>query len=344
MPRRLRAVRPSPARASRAGRRGARCLAGLALCAFSASGIAHGHALSAGYLELTPHGPDRWAVVLRPPKAAFTSQIRPEWPEHCRATPQPAPIDERRWLLTCRGRLETIGVTGFAGRAEEIMVRVKATSTTGPSDELYRLNDATPHVERPREPIDPGRWRALQAYFHLGVEHILAGYDHLSFIALLVLLVRRAPAIVGHLSLFTLAHSITLTLAALDVLVLPAAPTEVVIALSIAFAAREVLRPRRSPTVALTFGFGLLHGLGLAGALTEIGLPPHRQPEALLGFNLGVEAGQIACVALLGLGAMAGTRLLAARRPAFDRFAAYAIGGAAAYWVYARLSEMSHGV
>jgi len=140
-------------------------------------------------------------------------------------------------------------------------------------------------------------------YFVLGVEHILFGIDHLLFVLALVLIVRGVSLLVKTITAFTIAHSITLALATLGVVNVPSAPVEAVIALSIVFIAVEIVRSQRGQ-VGLTarapwivaFTFGLLHGFGFAGALGEVGLPANEIPLALLLFNVGVEAGQLAFI------------------------------------------------
>ena len=142
-----------------------------------------------------------------------------------------------------------------------------------------------------------------RTYFLLGVEHILLGIDHLLFVLALLLLVRNPWMLVKVITAFTVAHSITLAVAALGWAHIPQAPVEAVIALSIMFVAAETIRQRRDGTDLtskapwiVAFAFGLLHGLGFGGALKEIGLPQSDVPLALLTFNLGVEAGQLVFV------------------------------------------------
>jgi hypothetical protein len=147
---------------------------------------------------------------------------------------------------------------------------------------------------------------AVIRYLSLGVEHILGGIDHLSFVACLVLVIGNLRLLLLTLTSFTLAHSLTLAASALDIVRLPQRPVEAVIALSIALVAREAVLgannragfASRSPWV-LAFGFGLLHGFGFAGALAEIGLPDAAQLQALLMLNVGVELGQIGLVIAL---------------------------------------------
>ena len=152
-------------------------------------------------------------------------------------------------------------------------------------------------------------------FFRLGVHHIASGYDHILFLLALILVAPIAaggrpgephPVRPGLLYLlkvvtaFTIAHSLTLALAALDVVRVPGRPVEAAIALSIAFVALENITGRGlSHRWWLVFGFGLVHGLGFARVLAETGLPPGLATPALVAFNLGVEAGQIAVVGLL---------------------------------------------
>lgn len=162
----------------------------------------------------------------------------------------------------------------------------------------------------------PDRWRAFQDYFRAGVWHILSGIDHLLFLLSLLLpavLIRKSgrwepvrearPALIGILKVvtaFTLAHSITLSLAALDVVRLPSRLTESVIAASIIVAALNNIFPVITESRArIAFGFGLLHGFGFASVLSDMGLPPGARLISLFSFNLGIEAGQMSVVLLV---------------------------------------------
>ncbi len=178
----------------------------------------------------------------------------------------------------------------------------------------------------------------------LGVEHILLGVDHLLFVLALLLLVRGVRRLVATVTAFTVAHSITLGAATLGFVHVPPAPVEAVIALSILFLASELARRRAGGNADLTerfpwvvaFSFGLLHGFGFAGALSEVGVPAQAVPLALLFFNVGVELGQLLFIAaVFGLGWLA--RASALRVPSgWQRAAAYGIGCVAAFWVVQR--------
>jgi hypothetical protein len=177
-------------------------------------------------------------------------------------------------------------------------------------------------------------------YLRLGVEHILTGYDHLAFLFGLLAVCRGLGSVLAIVTAFTLAHSLTLALAALGVFTLPSAVVEPLILASIIAVAVDNLRPGE-PTRhrwVVAFAFGLIHGFGFAGVLAELGLGRDGAPIALplLGFNLGVELGQ-ACVAVLVLPLLFRLR----RLPAFDRHGGRAIsllvGLTGAYWLVARL-------
>jgi hydrogenase/urease accessory protein HupE len=202
----------------------------------------------------------------------------------------------------------------------------------------------------------PGPFEVITSYTWLGIEHILLGIDHLLFVAALVMLVRGRRQLLLTITAFTVAHSITLALATLGVLNVPGPPVEAVIALSIAFVAVEIVRRHNGhPSLAsekpwlVAFSFGLLHGLGFAGALAEVGLPQNSIPLALLFFNVGVEIGQLLFVAALLLAAAAFRRVRAhvSTNPVDPRFTvvlpAYAIGGLASFWLFERIAAFTGG-
>ena len=187
-------------------------------------------------------------------------------------------------------------------------------------------------------------WEVARTYFMLGVEHILGGIDHLLFVLALMLLIRDPWMLVKTITAFTLAHSITLTGAALGYLSLPQAPVEAVIALSIAFVARELIlmkpgerRLSEAYPWVVAFSFGLLHGFGFAGALKEIGLPHGDVPLALFTFNLGVEAGQLVFVAAMLILYRAAMTMTQLPLPPLRTTMAYGIGAAATFWLLTRL-------
>ncbi|HTQ99589.1 MAG TPA: HupE/UreJ family protein [Candidatus Acidoferrum sp.] len=189
---------------------------------------------------------------------------------------------------------------------------------------------------------------SMRDYLWLGITHIWSGPDHLLYVLGLVLLIHNRRALVFTISAFTLAHSITLACAALDLVRLRPAPVEAVIALSIVYVAVELVNggrkraglAQRKPWL-IAFTFGLLHGFGFAGALQQIGLPQQAVAWALLLFNLGIEAGQLLFVAaVLALGAVC-FRLLPASESWLRRLLPYGIGSIASFWLLERLAAMS---
>jgi hydrogenase/urease accessory protein HupE len=194
----------------------------------------------------------------------------------------------------------------------------------------------------------PGRWEVVQTYTLLGIEHILTGIDHLLFVLALVILVKGTRRLLWTVTAFTIAHSITLALATLGVINVPGPPVEATIALSIVFVASEIIAQARGreglaarkPWL-VAFSFGLLHGLGFAGALAEVGLPQNAIPLALLFFNVGVEIGQLLFIAGVLAFAHLAKRVAGGwvQPAAVSVAAAYAIGGIASYWTIERISS-----
>ena len=148
-------------------------------------------------------------------------------------------------------------------------------------------------------PAEPSTGDVVRGYFVLGVQHILGGWDHLLFVTGLLLIARGWRALLLAVSGFTLAHSLTLSLAALGFVHVPIPPTEAAIALSILFLAREALQPpgrslaQRFPLFVSAL-FGLLHGLGFAAALGEVGLPPARDRVGAAVLQSGCGSGAAA--------------------------------------------------
>jgi len=181
-------------------------------------------------------------------------------------------------------------------------------------------------------------------YLGLGAEHILLGIDHLLFVLGLLLLVHGFVPLVKTITAFTAAHSLTLCASVLGYIPVDRAPIEAAIALSIVLLAREIVAAdrglihltHRKPWL-VAFIFGLLHGLGFAGALGEIGLPESAIPLALLFFNLGVEAGQLVFVIALIAAARMLTKVVRAPLPWLQPVLGYGLGALATLWFFDRL-------
>jgi len=245
-----------------------------------------------------------------------------------------------RARLRCDGGLvgKRIAIDGLEATRTDVLVRIERADGTTQTVRLTPEDTAFTVVAAQSGIAVAG------AYFGLGVEHILLGIDHLLFVLALLFLVGSWPRLVATVTAFTAAHSLTLAAATLGWVHVPQKPVEAAIALSIVFVAADLLRPReasltrRMPWV-VAFAFGLLHGFGFAGALSATGVPAHAVPIALLFFNLGVEAGQLAFIAGVWvlfwgahrLGARPNTSSWQVAR-AVSTPAAYAIGALAAFW------------
>lgn len=195
--------------------------------------------------------------------------------------------------------------------------------------------------------IIPGKTdkgQVVKTYTILGVEHILFGLDHLLFVLALIIITKGFKKVLKTITAFTLAHSITLSMAVLGYANVPGPPVEAIIALSIVFLAVEILKningeqtlTSKKPWL-VAFTFGLLHGFGFAGALAEVGLPQSEIPLALAFFNVGVELGQIGFVIL----ALILIKILALNKNwpmALKKLPAYAIGSIAMFWMIERIT------
>ncbi len=249
-----------------------------------------------------------------------------------------------RWTLDCGSR----GLVGGRIAIRELgSARIAALVRIELADgrQLRRLlnADAPSLLILEREaPSD-----VLRTYLELGFSHILGGLDHLLFVLGLVLLVHGGRALLLLVSGFTLGHSLTLALSILGMIRAPGGAIEVLIAISLLLVALELTREeggtpswlRRLPGPA-ALGFGLLHGLGFAGTLAEIGIPSHEVPLALLSFNLGIEAGQLLFVAAVLL-LRAGLHRAFPEPPRWAlRLPAYALGSLAAFWCFERFAGL----
>jgi hydrogenase/urease accessory protein HupE len=318
-------------------------LLALLLCLIASPAMAD--ELRPGYLEFTQSSATEWMLVWKSPmRGGVTPQTAPVLPEGCEAKGEPS--RERlpaafviTYRVACPGDIsgKTIGLSDFQASQTDVLVRV---APLGRPVQALRLTAAEPKAQIRAK---PDRWQVARTYFITGVDHIVFGYDHLLFVVSLVLLLNGFWTIAKAVTAFTVAHSITLIGTTLGFLGLPQRPVESVIALSILFLAVEIVKkrpdaPRLSERVpwVVAFGFGLLHGFGFAGALREIGLPESDVPTALLTFNLGVEAGQLAIVAAaLAVLALLRRFALPAVAPVL-RLSAYAIGTVSAFWFIER--------
>lgn len=327
----------------------ARLLLWLALLGASAAGADE---FKPAYLQLTERaapGPPHYDVLWKVPALdeSTTLKVAPVFPPGTLAL---SPKRSRfasgatvvTWRIAVPGGLggRTIAFDGAATGRTDILVRLVR------ADGSEQLGRVLPGATGFAVAALPGRFEVVRSYTRLGIEHILTGFDHLLFVLALVMLVTGARRLLATITAFTIAHSITLALATLGVLHVPGPPVEATIALSIVFVAGEIVARQRGreglaarqPWL-VAFSFGLLHGLGFAGALAEVGLPANAIPLALLFFNVGVEIGQLLFVAAV-LATTALVHRLVRPKPLWTTLLpAYAIGGLASYWVFERLAK-----
>lgn len=290
------------------------------------------HEMSMAEMELreTSRGEFLWQWSATNDKRPGASELVPHWPNGCTAEPN---------VLHCGpdGLAGTLEIEGVGQSYSAALVKIYWLDG---QSRVYTLTRGQPHVRLFGSADDKRGWSEIaSAYTMLGIEHILSGFDHLLFVFGLLFLVGFQRKLIWTITAFTAAHSLTLASAAMGWLTLRSPPVEATIALSIVLVAAEALHPRmtlarRFPAL-LAFLFGLVHGLGFAGALEEVGLPAHNLPTALLTFNVGVEIGQLMTVGFAAL-----VWLALRRWPLFQRGrtpALYGIGSVAAFWCFQRV-------
>jgi hydrogenase/urease accessory protein HupE len=306
----------------------------LLVCTLLISGAARAHEMTLAELDLRETSPGQfilqWGVGER---RAPSEEITVRWPSECRAEDA---------LLSC-GAEGLSGAVSMQGVGKSYSAAMLKVYWLDGQNRVYTFTSAQQTIRLYGSADDRrGSGEIARAYTILGVEHILTGFDHLLFVLALLFLVGFNRRLLYTITAFTLAHSVTLALAALGLLTLRSPPVEASIALSIVLVAGEALHggktfARRWPAL-VAFLFGLVHGLGFAGALKEIGLPQQHLPVALLTFNVGVELGQLLVVTLafaLYRAFAAVPRVALARVPAL-----YGIGAIAAYWSIGRVASL----
>jgi hydrogenase/urease accessory protein HupE len=316
--------------------------AALALCG---ANLATAHEVRPGLLELTQATDDSYGFLWKKPSGGEVElQIAPVVPPECRLV---VPGAQRlspgavvvSGQLSCPGGIagKTLGIAGLESTITDVLVRVNHADG--------RLES---HLLRPTTPSvtfggNGGLAERALGYVQLGFQHILLGADHLLFVLGLMLIVADRWMLVKTLTAFTVAHSITLALATLGYASAPLLPLNAAIALSILFLGPEIVRAWRGQTSftirhpwVVAFAFGLLHGFGFASGLTEMGLPKGEIPLALLLFNIGVEAGQLAFVLLVVL-LERSFGVLEVRWPLLlQRLPGYVVGTLGAFWTIQR--------
>jgi len=322
-----------------------RALLGVVLLATFARGVL-AHEVRPAYLELRGTGPDTYDALWKVPGQGEDLRLGlyVELPVGCTnaTAPRRSMVNDafiERWTVRCTRGLTggTIHIAGLTATTTDVLVRLERLDGGA---QVTRLTPAAPSfvVE-----AVPGALGVARTYVVLGVEHILTGIDHLLFVLALLIITRGGWRLVKTVSAFTVSHSVTLFAATLGFVHVPQAPVEAVIALSIVFLAAEAVRMHRgldgitarAPWV-VAFTFGLMHGLGFAGGLSEAGLPVGHIPTALVCFSVGVEAGHFLFIGV-ALSLIASVRRLRIPFPRWTELVPpYAIGTLAMFWVIER--------
>ena len=311
-------------------------------------GQAFAHELQPSSLELRQLTPERYEVIWRAP--IYYGKAHParlQLPEQWQTVGEPT-IKQlsdsalHRRVVSVPKRAIDGGVIRFLG--------LEATITDVFVRFIWLDGTQATAIARPNRPwveivAQRSGWQVAWDYTVLGVDHILSGFDHLTFVLALLLIVSGARRLLITVTSFTLAHSITLAAATLGVMWVPGPPVEATIALSILFLASELVKVNRGQTSltarypwVVAFTFGLLHGFGFAGALGDVGLPQNEIPLALLMFNVGVELGQLLFIAAV-LALLAVVRKVRTEWPDWaHQLPAYGIGSIAAFWFIERIS------
>lgn len=323
-----------------------RLLLGLCLMLATLGGTS-AHDLRPAYLALTETSPGTYDVFWKVPAMGDRRlSLTPQLPASAIETPREgAFLDDayaERWAFSAPDGLsgETISIDGLAAIRTDALVRIERLDG---GVQTVRLTPSSPALT---VAATQSALEVAKEYFLIGVEHILSGLDHLLFVLGLLLLLGGWRRIAVTITAFTIAHSITLAAAALGFVHVPPRIVEPLIALSILFLAVEVARSWRGEVGltsrypwAIAFAFGLVHGLGFAGGLSLLGLPASDIPLALMSFNLGVEAGQIAfVVAMLCLFQALGPLRLVSRAASVT--SCYVVGTAGAFWVFERVTPV----
>ena len=284
--------------------------------------VASAHEVRPAYLSIQEESPNEFSVLFKTPmqgdarlalSVLFSGKVETVTPVVSHPT---GDAMVQTWRVRTVEPLvgQSVLIDGLPNTMTDALVRVAFANGNTWTARL------TPSEPSAAIPASQSAWAVFATYVRHGIEHIAFGFDHLLFVAALMLIVRDWRKLVKAVTAFTVAHSITLTCATLGWLTLPSAPVETMIAISIVMVAAEVVRMERgqvslaiaSPWI-VAFAFGLLHGFGFAGALVELGLPQSDIPLALLAFNIGVELGQLAFIAAILSAVYLVGRLIAVR-------------------------------
>lgn len=319
----------------------------LVICLWAFIGLflslsAAAHEVRPAYLSVNETASAEFAVTWKQPVLdGKRLKIKPVFPEGCIQT---APVMDRkgatiteRSVLSCPLTEGEIGLEGLERTLTDVFAEINYLSG--------KTRTSLVKPSSPRIALGGKASSAAKHYLWIGVEHIIYGWDHLLFVIGLTLLVARRQ-ILGVATAFTIAHSITLALAAFGLLTIPIRPVEILIAASIVLLGVEIMRKRKGikslaseRPYLISFAIGLIHGCGFASALSEIGLPKGTELLALLLFNIGVELGQFAIVGLTILALIAIAKIGKKALQRTEIFLTYSLASIAMFWFIQRMSD-----
>ena len=304
---------------------------------------AHTHPLAPALLSLEEKDELVDVEWKTPLKRRPGTRMHPMLPDSCEGVSEPTSRSQGTgllisWQLDCKGESligKQLSVTGIASSGADVLLRISLAD----GRVLQKVLSAKEAVYS--VPDIQSSWEVTADYTELGIGHLLSGFDHVLFVITLLLLVGWGSNLIWTITFFTLGHSVTLALATLNYISFPSMLAEILIALSIAIAAAELLRKKasilgRKPWL-MSGGFGLLHGLGFAGALADVGLPQTDIPLALFSFNIGIEVGQLLVVTAVYFATRIGNNFGQLHMLWQDRLLAYFIGSMAAFWFWQRM-------
>ena len=301
---------------------------------------AYAHEVRPAYLQLTEQGDGSWTVMWKQPLLEGRQlPLKPSFDPACELEPSRPPEFAGNSTLAhytahCPLHEARLTIDGLSATLTDVLVRVDRNDG---STANHLLRSSSPSTDL------SSKAPAAGSYLIMGIEHLLLGIDHVLFVVGLVLLIPGRLDLLKTITAFTVAHSITLALSVLELVRVPQAPVEAVIALSILFLARELLMPvdrrsiltRASPWI-MAMLFGLLHGFGFAGVLAEIGLPKDQLALSLLLFNVGIEIGQVLVILVMLLLMRGLTRLTVSGLP--QTAYVWVMGCVAGMWTLDRVS------
>jgi len=302
-----------------------------------------GHQSGLSYIDIVQNNAHQLNITYKKPlQDLYADTISINYPSHCLTTQKETQEIRNgfiinRYTMQCsnKGLLGSrIWIEGLLRNDKGVLIHYEGPKLS----KKKLLRSHTPFIELKGK---SSQIELFESYLHLGIEHILLGYDHLLFVLSLVLLAKSTKKLLFAITAFTLAHSLTLASAMLGLVNMAVGFIEAMIALSILFLARELLSPQITLTKQhlsiISFIFGLLHGFGFSNVLKSIGLPQEELGLSLFAFNVGIELGQLLFITVILTILTLLKRLYKGSLEKLQKVIVYAIGVTAAFWFIERI-------